>query len=97
MLALLGECRTTSQIAYEIEDSVDNIRPNLVRLRHLGIVEPIGIRTDVDEPVPDRVTYFDDLLWTLTEHGRNHNETIPGCYGCRIRELLMLDNAGLVE
>lgn len=96
MLALIGECKTTQDIVYELGESPDEVVPNLIRLRHLGIIEPIAIKTD-DAPVPDRVDYTDDLLWALTEHGRDHNTTVAGCYGCRIRELLMLDVVGLIE
>lgn len=97
MLTLIGECKTTEQIVYEVGESPDEIIPNLIRLRHLGIVEPIAIKSGGDGLYPDRVDYIDNLLWSLTEHGQRHDAFVEGCYGCRIREKLMLDVAGLVE
>ena len=96
MLTLIGECKMTEAIVYETGESPDDIIPNLIRLRHLGIVEPAAFCVE-DADNPGVAEYPDNILWTLTEHGREHDTTISGCYGCDIRQRLMLDVVGLVE
>ena len=96
MLALIGECKTTEQISYETGEPLDVVRPNIVRLRHLGIIEPIAICV-YDDEFPGRISYFDNLMWELTEHGKHHDQSQPNCRACWFREKLMLDVTGLIE
>ena len=95
MLTILGECKTTTQITYETGEDVLTIRPHLIRLHHLGIIEPVAVRYEEDNPESNG--YFDDLVWGLTIHGREHSISVAGCYGCDMRELLMLVDAGFYE
>ena len=96
MLALLGECKTTEQIVYEIDESPDDVLPNLIRLRHLGIMQPVAICVD-DAPFDQAVDYTHNLLWEMTEHGRYHDTVVDGCYGCKMRERLMALEVVLIE
>ena len=96
MISLLGECKTSSEIVAECGMSHDEIRPHLVRLRHLGIIEPVAICA-INEPFPERISYFDNLLWTLSDHGKYHDQSDPSCKACALRELLFIDNAGIIE
>lgn len=71
-------------------------------MHHIQLVEPIGVRYDdqcgMRPPAPAAMSYFDDLLWDLTDHALKHSETVEGCHGCELRELMpALAEIGLVE
>lgn len=69
-------------------------------MHHLRLVEPIGVKFDVPDGRRSvkALSYFDDLLWELTEHTVKHSETVEGCHGCALRELMPgLAEIGLVE
>ena len=87
---LINELQTTQQLAYLVRENLSCVRDQLVRLHHLGIIVPVGLRYDTDSEPPSglELSYFDDLLWDLTLHTRDHHESVEGCYGCAIREAL---------
>ena len=88
LLALMDECQSTGQIAYELQARLARVRAELILMHHFDLVEPIGIRSD-DGPL--RASgYYLDLLWETTRHTKEHIDTNPGCRGCRIREQLLL-------
>ena len=93
LVTLMGECKSTEQIAYELAENLSYIRSQLVRMHHLGLVYPVAIRIrDGDRDNPG-IGYFQDLIWELTRHTRDHNELVSGCYGCLIRESFIANEA----
>lgn len=91
MMALMGELKSTEQLAYELGDRLDYVRGQLVRMHHLGLIFPVAVRER--DGVSHGVGYFQDLLWELTRHTRDHNVLVDGCYGCMIREMFIADEA----
>jgi hypothetical protein len=79
---------STSQLAGILDERLCYVRQEIVRLHHLGIIEPIAIRYEQGDP-PARL-YFRDYVWEMTEHGRSHNDLQPECRACRIRERMLL-------
>jgi len=100
LLSLLEQVRTTEEVAYLVGYSVDTIRWELIRLHHLDLVAPIGVRhVRLGERTPRKaLSYSDNLLWDVTDHMRFHDQTIPGCRGCKVRTLApAFAKVGLVE
>jgi len=97
-MCILGECKTTGTIAYEISLPLAIVRTNLIRLHHLGLVYPIAVATpDGDISRNQCVDYFDELFWDATMHAKEHHYHVEGCYGCKIREMLLMVDAALYE
>lgn len=89
-LELMGESKSTSQLSYVIETPLNEMRVELIAMHHFDLVEPIGIRHDDDISAVYGSGYFQDLIWDLTIHSKEHLETVPNCRGCRVREALLL-------
>jgi hypothetical protein len=63
-------------------------------MHHLGLIVPIAVREEPWEA--GAIGYFRDLIWTLTDHTKNHNVLVPGCRACEIRESF-IDGDALYE
>lgn len=90
---LIAESMSTSQLAEELRERLDVVRQEIVRLHHIGIIEPIAIRHKEGEPTGR--LYFRDYVWTLTQHTYEHQDLRNDCRHCRIRERLLLRAAPL--
>lgn len=88
MYECLNRGMSTSELAQTLRENLAIVRREVVRLHHLGVIEPIAIRSEAGDP-PARL-YFRDLVWDLTEHGREHNRSYPGCTACMLRERMLL-------
>lgn len=78
---------STSQVAYALSEHLSHARDQLIRMHHLGMIEPIGIREE--EGRPQLYGYFQDVLWGLTTHTKEHSKIEPHCRACKTRELLL--------
>jgi hypothetical protein len=92
---LLGGTLTTSEIAYAVRGQLGAVRDQLIRMHHLGMIEPIGVK----EVAGDRrsFTYFQDVLWDITVHTREHRHIEPSCRACKTREWLLAGAEAIVE
>ncbi len=86
---------TTSQLARELDEPIGRARNQLIRMHHLGMIEPIGVRQE-DRMLND-LGYFQDVLWDLTVHTREHRGLEPGCRACLTRQLLLAAAEALGE
>jgi hypothetical protein len=86
---------STSQIAQAISESLTYARDQLIRMHHLGMIEPIGVREE-NHP-PPAIGYFQDVVWTVTTHTREHRFIEPGCRACKTRTLLLAGAEALDE
>lgn len=64
-------------------------------MHHLGLIEPIGVR-EVDGERPS-FTYFQDVVWDVTTHLREHREIVPDCRACTTRTWLLIGAEVLIE
>lgn len=100
MMALLDSCKSTSEIARELDMNLGYIRAQLVRMHHLWMIEPVAIRTDEDHQRfgrPPAVGYFQEFVWQMTTHGKDHNYVMERCYGCKVRMMLLSVDEAIVE
>jgi hypothetical protein len=100
LLTLIGSAHTTTEISYRVGEPIGEVRNQLIRMHHLNLVEPIGVRCEDggEEPPARGLSYYDDLLWSVTDHTRDHNEYVEGCRGCALRDLIPgIAAVGLVE
>jgi hypothetical protein len=81
--------KTTSEITRDMDNcyALNYVRSQLIRMHHLGLVAPIGVRKE--EGDRERVGYYRDLIWTLTKHTREHKHQFSNCTACTIREMLL--------
>jgi hypothetical protein len=86
---LLSRCHATEELSALVGEKLSLVRDQLVWLRHLRVIEPIAIKSE--GYTLGCIGYFRNLVWDLTDHGRNHGDAveIPGCTGCQIRRLEM--------
>lgn len=84
---LLSGALSTSELAYQARDSLGYMRNQLIRMHHLGLIEPIGVK----EVVGERRTfsYYQDVLWGVTLHTREHRHIEPNCRACLTRTWLL--------
>lgn len=87
ILALMGEAKTSSQIAYCIEKDISEIRRELILMNHYGLIEPIGVRSEDD--LITAGSYYADILWSLTEHSIMHHDINEDCHACELRRRLL--------
>jgi hypothetical protein len=85
---LLIESKTTSLLAHHTRENVFEVRNEIIRLHHLGVLEPVGYRTDT--PRRGKTVYDRDSLWSITDHGMSHHSSHVDCWACRIRERVLL-------
>lgn len=89
MYQIMSEAKPASTISYSIGAEERIVLANLYALYHLGIVIPVaemhGMRA-----VPE---YF----WELSLHSKEHSQSIPGCFACRMRERYLAANDALIE
>lgn len=64
-------------------------------MHHLGMIEPIGVR-EVDGE-RRTFTYFQDVVWDVSIHTREHREIEPGCRACITRGWLLAGAEALIE
>lgn len=94
-MSIMGECKSTQTISYELGERLSWIRAQLVRLHHLGLVTPVAIQYHEDIGTNHSDGYFQNLVWELTPHARDHKDLVDGCHGCYLRELFISDEAVL--
>jgi len=92
---LLEGSLATSEIAYGLSENLSWIRDQLIRMHHLGMIEPIGVR-EIDGD-PPTFTYYQDVVWNLTVHAREHRDIEPGCRACITRTWLLCGAEALLE
>ena len=88
MYECLNKGVSTTQLAGMFGARLALVRQEIVRLHHLGVISPIAIRYEDGDP-PTRL-YFQDLVWEMTEHGREHGSIHHGCRACQNRERMLL-------
>lgn len=85
IIELLCSVKTTEDLAHATGRALPNIRRELILMHHFGLVLPVGVRDD-DMGVDGG--YYADIVWDLTIHSREHDESWDGCRACNLRELL---------
>lgn len=92
-MELLGEAKSTVRIAYDVGISERAALAHLVRMYHLGIVQPIAIETwERENNMP-----ASSAIWEMTEHSRSHKAVVSGCFGCKMRMIYLVANEALIE
>lgn len=91
---LLERSQTTLQLVETVQRDIQPVRRELIRLHHLGVIEPLGIRGDTTEP--GAKLYYRDLLWGITDHGMSHHTSVSGCMACYLRERRLLAAGGYI-
>lgn len=86
IIALMCSARTTVELAHETTIRLPNVRRELILMHHYGLVTPIGVRSE--DQAAEMGGYYADILWDLTIHSREHDESWEGCRACNLRELL---------
>lgn len=74
----------TSELAYNMENTEDEIRLALISMHQFDLIKPIGIRTD--SVFPYAFGYGQDILWETSIHTKDHIDIVDGCHGCWVRE-----------
>ena len=87
IIELMGESKTSSQIAYYAECNLGEIRRELILMNHYGLIEPIGVRSE--SGLLTAGSYYADILWSLTEHSLRHRDINEECHACKLRRRLI--------
>lgn len=87
--SIFDQARSTADIAYDLDATLGYVRGQLIRLHHLGLVEPIAIREEEGGGLPRPIGYYQDLVWNLTRHAREHRHQHANCWACTVREMLL--------
>jgi len=86
IVEVLESPATTSELIFSLRDNRETVVLEIRRLHMLGVLSIIGISGGNKKGAR---LYDRDLVWSLSEHGRYHDENFDGCKHCLRRTSLM--------